>query len=405
MKRLSTSEGKKLTRPSRAQCGQGLISYALLITMAALVIIGGLYLFGEATGNTLGDVVDSLFIEEEPTETPPPGPEDVTVSVLDQDGNGIENVTVLAYDGEGHFLAKSGTTGASGSVIFKDLDPGAYQFRADQQLKAFWSDVINVPQQTSAVIKISATTVTVNVVNGYGSAISDVNVYAFTGDGSYTGMRETTGKSGSVVFNLTDDKYKFRADYNGTAYWSDTIAVPDTTSTTILIKLTTVEVQVSDYSGKALSGLTVDAYIRTKDGSSELAGNAITDGVGIARFELENGTYRFVTNYKGKDFASDTIDVPDTTKTSIRVNAPFTVKVIDKRGNAQNNIDVYGYQVDFMYHYIGMASTGNDGLAYFTNLENGRYIFMAVKAGGKKYAWSEFVDIPPGESVTITLSR
>lgn len=405
MKKLFASEGKISTRLFRTQCGQGLIEYALLITMAALVLIGGLYLFGEATGNSLGDVVDSLIFEEEPTATPQPGPKDVTVSVLDQDGSGLENVTVLAYDGEGHYLAKSGTTGSSGSVIFNDFDPGSYQFRADQQLKAFWSDVIHVPEQTSAVIKISATTVTVNVVNGYGNAMSDVSVYAFNADGSYTGMRETTGKSGSVVFNLTDDKYKFRADYNGTAYWSDTIAVPDTTSTTILIKLTTVEVLVSDYSGKALSGLTVDAYIRTKDGGSELAGNATTDSSGTARFELDNGTYRFVTNYKGTDYASGTIDVPDTTKASIKVNAPFTVKVIDERGNTQNNIDVYGYQVDFSYHYIGMATTGTDGLAYFTNLESGRYAFMAFKAAGNKYAWSEFVDIPSSDSVTITLRR
>ena len=394
---------------TQGQKGQGLVEYALLVMLAGMVLVGGLFLLGDATGNTLGQVVDSLTIEEAPTPTPLPGPKDVIVTVLDQDGEGIAGAVVLAYDGEGHFLAKTGTTGSGGSVVFNNLDPGSYRFRADHQLKTFWSETIIVPGQTSATIQISATPVTVNVVNSYGNAMAGIPVYAFNDKGGYLGMEISTDAAGTATFNLTDDGYKFRADYSGTDYWSSEISVPETTNVTITISLTPVEVRVTDRSGNAVSGQTVDAYIRTRGSNSELVSNSSTNAAGVARFELENGEFRFVTNYNNMDFASGSIEVPGTTTATIQIMTPITVQVLDNRSKPQNNIDVHAYKVTSEYIYVGFSTTGTDGLAYFTqhggSLENGFYRFLASKAGGKKFAWSEIISVPSSVSTSIELPR
>jgi len=53
-------------------------------------------------------------------------------------------------------------------------------------------------------------------------------VYAFTG-GSYTGYNKTTNASGQALLTLPQGSYRFRADYQGSQYWSgetDHCAIP-----------------------------------------------------------------------------------------------------------------------------------------------------------------------------------
>jgi len=394
----------------RSENGQGLVEYALLIMMAGLVLIGALFLVADATGNSLGQVIEAITIEGEPTPTPLPGPKDVLVTVLDQNDTGLSDTVVLAYDGDGAFLAKTGTTGSSGSVIFNQLDPGTYRFRADHQLKAFWSEYIVVPGQNSTIIRINGTPITVNIVNSYGNAMAGIAVYAFNDHDSYLGLESTSSAAGTVSFNLTDGNYKFRADYSGSAYWSPVISVPETNITSITISLTPVEVRVRDRAGNPIGGLTVDAYLNA-DGSSQLSSNAVTNAAGIARFELEAGQYRFVTRYQDVDHASNTIEVPSTTSASITVKSPIRVQVFKKNGTPANNASVYAYEISNGYNFIGTATSGNDGIAYFSmqdgSLNDGRYMFLAKKTEGNKniYAWSDPITIPPDESTSITLPK
>jgi len=65
-----------------------------------------------------------------------------------------------------------------------------------------------------------------------------VNVYVFNSGGSYVGIHDQTDSSGDVSFELPVGDYKFRADYNGTQYWSEieTIVADQTINVSIDIQ-------------------------------------------------------------------------------------------------------------------------------------------------------------------------
>ncbi len=87
------------------------------------------------------------------------------------------------------------------------------------------------------------TTVTVTVQDTDGTAQAGLNVYAFTLTGTdhnatYSGYAATTDGNGQAVFSLPDGSYSFRADLNGTQFWSDLQAsctVPDCTSAAVTV--------------------------------------------------------------------------------------------------------------------------------------------------------------------------
>ena len=60
----------------------------------------------------------------------------------------------------------------------------------------------------------------------------------FNSGGSYLGIHDQTDSAGDVSFELPAGDYKFRADYNGTQYWSEieTITSDQTTNVNIDIQ-------------------------------------------------------------------------------------------------------------------------------------------------------------------------
>ncbi len=61
--------------------------------------------------------------------------------------------------------------------------------------------------------------VTVTVEDTNGVLKEGLPVYVFDGS-SYTGYSGTSDVNGAVDFDLPDGSYRFRADYNGTQFWS-----------------------------------------------------------------------------------------------------------------------------------------------------------------------------------------
>ena len=101
------------------------------------------------------------------------------------------------------------------------LPLGDYRFRADLNGTQFWSgetDHCALPGCEAHRHRDLPVTVTVKARPAHDP---DVPVYAFDGD-SYTGYHSTSDTSGHVSFTLPQGDYRFRADLNGTQFWSGT---------------------------------------------------------------------------------------------------------------------------------------------------------------------------------------
>jgi hypothetical protein len=79
--------------------------------------------------------------------------------------------------------------------------------------------------------------VTLTVQTADGTPQSGIKVYAFNGT-TYTGYSITTNASGQGTFTLQQGSYRFRADYNGAQYWSNSsnhCAVPGCLEWTMIV--------------------------------------------------------------------------------------------------------------------------------------------------------------------------
>ena len=100
-----------------------------------------------------------------------------------------------------------------------------------------------IPQPTTAPgqptpTPAGPTQVTVRVVDDSGTGLSSVPISAFLDtEDHYTGLTQTTNASGQATFSLPAGTYLFRGDHLGQAYWSDPLATPAGTTTTILVSL------------------------------------------------------------------------------------------------------------------------------------------------------------------------
>ena len=103
-------------------------------------------------------------------------------------------------------------------------------------------------------------------------------VYAFDGE-TYTGYSKTSDDNGQAAFTLPQGSYRFRADKNGTQFWSDTnnhCAIPGCTATSVTVTIPVV-VSVLDTGGNPQAGLPVYAY----DGDTYTGYNKTTDVMDI----------------------------------------------------------------------------------------------------------------------------
>jgi hypothetical protein len=143
----------------------------------------------------------------------------LTVTVQDSDGVAQAGLNVYAFDGA-TYTGFNGVTDANGNVTLS-LPVGSYRFRADKNGTQFWSGTENhcsVPGCMEAAITTTIP-LTVTVLDTNGIPQTGLPVYAFDG-ATYTGYNKTTNDLGEAVFTLPVGSYRFRADKNGTQFWS-----------------------------------------------------------------------------------------------------------------------------------------------------------------------------------------
>jgi FtsP/CotA-like multicopper oxidase with cupredoxin domain len=291
----------------------------------------------------------------------------VVVTVVDTNSIPQEGLNVYAYNGT-TYSGKTGTTNISGTVSLTLL-PGDYNFRADLNGTRFYSggtigvNTCTVPGCTADSVTVTAP-VTVTVADLGGIPRAGVPVYAFNGT-TYSGKTATTNISGTVSLTLLPGNYNFRADFNGTQFFSggasgvDTCNIPDTgvdcTADSVTVTGGTV-VAVQDTEGVPQEGLNVFAF----NGTTYSGKTDVTNVAGEVTFTLIPGDYNFRADLNGTQFFSgggsgvNTCTVPTCTVDIVTVTAPITVTVSDTGNVPQEGINVYAFN--------GTTYTGKSGL-------------------------------------------
>jgi RHS repeat-associated protein len=327
----------------------------------------------------------------------------VTVSVEDSDGTPQESVHVFAFDGS-TYTGVHGVTDGSGTVGL-GLPDGSYRFRADLNGVQFWSDETNhctVPDCTSAQVTVTKP-VEVTVVDTNGAAVEGLNVYAFDG-ATYTGVSGTTDANGAISFTLPVGDFRFRADRNGTQFWSgeaNHCALPGCEAVSITVSKQ-VSVSVQDTDGLAQEGLKVYAF----DGPTYTGFNATTDSTGIVTFTLPLGHYRFRADLNGSQFWSDEANhctIPGCESTTIIVTKPVTVTVQDTDTVPAEGLEVYAFDGS---EYTGFhGTTDANGAVNFT-LPQGDYRFRADLNGTQFWSGeTNHCTVPGCESAGVTVTK
>ena len=173
----------------------------------------------------------------------PANPQAVVVTVKDTNNAPQAGLSVYVFSGD-TYTGQGGTTSANGEVSFT-LAPGSYNFRADKNGTQFFSggssgtNTCTVASCMADSVTVTDSTV-VTVVDANHQPQAGLTVYAFSGN-TYTGQSGITGADGRVSFTLAPGSYHFRADSNGTQFFSgsggdvDTCAIPGCTTDTITV--------------------------------------------------------------------------------------------------------------------------------------------------------------------------
>jgi Flp pilus assembly pilin Flp len=242
----------------------------------------------------------------------------VTVRVEGGGGTGVPNVDVYAYtSNEMYWMGVNGRTDTNGEVLL-NVPNGDYKFRANVNQILFWSPAITVPDQRSTVIPIQLQNVTVDVVdlNGKGIKQSNLYVYAYTDNGSYTGIYGQTNGNGRALLGMPAGKFTYRVSYCDHNYWSDVIRTPAQNTAQIRTGERPFTVTVKNDAGEPLRNVWVYAY----------SGNQIyfglrghTDQQGQTEFDIPDGSFMFRVDYNNTMHWSDVLSTPATSNTTIIV--------------------------------------------------------------------------------------
>jgi hypothetical protein len=148
-------------------------------------------------------------------------------------------------------------------------------------------------------------------VTGNGLALQGVNVYVFTGAGSYLSRHSATDVNGKIIFRLPAGPYKFRADYQSSQYWSEVeTLIPDQVNP-LVISTGGGTFELTILKGASDPMVGVNCYVFNESGAY-LGLNAATDSTGRVSFNLADGNYKIRVDYLGNQFWTEIYNIPTT---------------------------------------------------------------------------------------------
>ncbi len=319
----------------------------------------------------------------------------LTAIVRKNNGTILSGIKTYLFTASGSYLGLSSVTDDNGEVSFS-ASKGEYKIRLDYLGYKFWSDSVSLAGDTTLETVIPHTPVTGLVFAANSDqtrAIEDVKVYLFSEAGTYMGLNAVADSDGKVLFSLPEKAYKLRADYLGSQYWSESFAGSDT-SVTIPEGRALVTVGTEDH---PIQGIKV--YVFSGDSYTGL--NSVTDGEGVAEFNLPQGTWRFRADYMGAKFwGAGAVLADQNNPVAIDPgNTSLALTVEKTADHPLEGVNVYAFTAAGAY--IGLLKTTSDtGLVNF-DLPRGEYQFRADYLGYK--FWTGNLALPDVSSETLSI--
>ncbi len=317
--------------------------------------------------------------------------------------NPRENINVYLFTASGAYMNQNLATNSSGQVIF-NLPEQPYKVRVDYLGQQFWSDEFTW-QDTAINIPMAEAEIT---VTGSGLPLEGVNVYVFTASGTYLNINSPTDTDGKVSFNLPAGPYKFRADYQGSQYWSG-----EETLSADLVNSVTVSTGGGNFTLTVLKGaidplVGVNCYVFSESGAY-LNMTATTDSSGQVSFALADGTYKFRVDHQGHPFWTEVYEVPTTLSGDFTVpnsDVTITVESVYQTSEAMEGVPVYLFTASGAYMNQNLV-TNSSGQVTF-NLPEQPYKVRADYLGQQfwsdEFTWQDTsINIPMAEAeITVT---
>ena len=313
-------------------------------------------------------------------------------------GSVLSSVPVYAFSSTGAYLGISGSTNSSGKVTFR-LPAGSYKARADYQGNQFWSleRALAADQVTPINVEVGGGSFVFTLLKGANDPLTGVPCYVFSEAGAYIGLSGTTDVNGQASFDLSLGRYKIRADYLGSQFWTDVINVPESLAFTKTIPHQSVTITVQGALGgdvQPLSGVPV--YLFSPAGAY-LSLNAMTDANGQVQFNLPEIPFKVRADYLGQQHWSVEFTWQDTA-----VTIPEGTAYVHVSQSGQNIQGAPVYVYSAAGAYLGISGATNASGIFEFRLPAESYKFRADYQGNPYWATTGIVaDVVNGVEIGI----
>ena len=316
----------------------------------------------------------------------------------------IGGIKVYLFNSSGSYMGQNQTTDNNGQVLF-NLPQNAYKVRADYMGQQFWSEEFTW-QNTSVDIPMSEAEI---ILTGAGQPLENVKIYLFSEAGNYLGINKTTDSNGNAVFRIPSGSYKFRADYQGSQYWSnlETLVSDQSNSVSISTGGGIFSFSVS----RGASSLEGAKCYLFSDSGSYLGLNETSDSNGEVHFSLSDGSYKVRVDYLGSQFWSDIYTVPYTLSGDLNIqHQDVTITVQDIYQSTQSPIQgIKVYLFSSSGAYLGLNETTIDNGQVLFNLPEKTYKvradYMGQQFWSEEFTWQDSIISIPNGMVNINVLR
>jgi hypothetical protein len=307
----------------------------------------------------------------------------------------IEAMRIYLFTPSGSYLGHYQTTDGNGQVVFH-LPERAYKVRADYLGAQFWSEDF-VWTNTPISVPMADALIT---VTGGGFPREGENVYVFSASGSYLGLHDTTDANGQVTFRLAEGPYTFRADHQGSQFWSGSVSLTAHEVNPVEISTGggTFTVTVETQAPEPLAGLRCYVF---NDQGSYLGLYGSTDTNGEVAFDLADGVYQFRADYLGYEFWSDIITIPDVMSSQVLVEQEAVEVTVNTSYGPVPGVRAYLFSEAGAY--LGQyQETDTNGIVMF-DLPVGKGYQFRADILNNQY-WSAPVTIQPDGINDVTIN-
>ena len=293
------------------------------------------------------------------------------------------------------FLGLSQVADAGGRIFF-NLPERDYKVRVDWLGRQFWSEVfiwqnitVNVPM---AEAEISVT--------GAGFPREGVMVNLFSDADTYLGISGTTDPGGKVTLRLPEGGYKFRADYQGSRYWSavETLAADQVNPVIVSMSGGAFGFTVWKTAADPLAGARCYVF---DDSGTYLGLSGATNNDGQVFFDLAQGFRKFRVDHLGYQFWSPVFDIPESLSGDLDLgHRDVAVSVEGVYGSAEPLAGVTVYLFSPPGSYLGNSAVTDAAGRVVFSLPDQEYL-VRVDYLGQQF-WSQ---VFRSQNTTVSIGR